>query len=69
MQELKKTQNSILDFIISEVEHGYASSLPGPFVLEESYTQIKNQISNGMPSMINSKRLKNSNNKKPQGNR
>jgi len=52
-----------------EVEHGYASSLPGPFVLDESYTQIKNQNSNGMPSMISSKRLKNSNNKKPQGNR
>jgi len=53
-----------------EVEHGYASSLPGPFVLDESYTQIKNLNSNGiLPSMINSKRLKNSNNKKPQGNR
>jgi len=64
-----------------EVEHGYASSLPGPFILEsESYTQtrdlkqglttvVQSEI-NGAPSNYNpsNRRLK-TNNRKPQGNR
>jgi len=55
-----------------EVEHGYASSLPGPFILDpESYTQTRDlkQVTssvNGAPS--NNRRLK-SINRKPQGNR
>jgi len=62
-----------------EVEHGYASSLPGPFSLDlESYTQTSNLKSvtsnvNGATTSSNynhpsNRRLK-SNNRKPQGNR
>jgi MAX dimerization protein len=53
-----------------EVEHGYASSLPGPFILDESYTQTSNHSigMNSNSSYNNTKRLKN-NNRKPQGNR
>jgi len=63
-----------------EVEHGYASSLPGPFSIStldpESYTQTRDlkQVTslnvNGAPSNYpsNNRRLK-SNNRKPQGNR
>ena len=53
----------------SEVEHGYASSLPGPFVLDESYNQTRNHLSIGVNSNSSFKRLKTPNNKKPQGNR
>merc|ERR1711963_895385 len=52
-----------------EVEHGYASSLPGPFVLDESYNQTRNHLSIGVNSNSSFKRLKTPNNKKPQGNR
>ena len=55
--------------IFSEVEHGYASSLPGPFVLDESYNQTRNHLSIGVNSNSSFKRLKTPNNKKPQGNR
>jgi len=62
-----------------EVEHGYASTLPGPFALDDSssYTQISNHtlvssVSNLLsdhPSNFTSRRLTKSNNRKPQGNR
>jgi len=56
-----------------EVEHGYASSLPGPYLdLDESYTQRSNltTLANGLDSPnYNSRRLTKSNNRKPQGNR
>merc|ERR1711963_1280295 len=41
-----------------EVEHGYASSLPGPFVLDESYNQTRNHLSIGVNSNSSFKRLK-----------
>ena len=80
----EKTSNQILNLyhvVTAEVEHGYASSLPGPFILEsESYTQtrdlkqglttvVQSEI-NGAPSNYNpsNRRLK-TNNRKPQGNR
>ena len=55
-----------------EVEHGYASSLPGPFILDpESYTQtrdLKQVTSSVIGAPSNNRRLK-SINRKPQGNR
>ena len=76
--ELEFDRNNYFFLILSlimfiEVEHGYASSLPGPFILDpESYTQTRDltkQVTssvNGAPS--NNRRLK-SINRKPQGNR
>lgn len=69
----------ILHFSNSEVEHGYASSLPGPFGLDESsFTQtsslkLASSLDSGInnhPSNYTSRRLnKSNNNRKPQGNR
>jgi MAX dimerization protein len=58
-----------------EEEHGYASSLPGPFTLDNSlFTQTSSlklaSSANGInESPLNLRRLKQSNNRKPQGNR
>merc|ERR1711981_1145936 len=64
------TSRRVLERREREVEHGYASSLPGPFILDESYTQTSNHSigMNSNSSYNNTKRLKN-NNRKPQGNR
>lgn len=62
-----------------EVEHGYASSLPGPFHLDESslssFTQTKSLTNlasdaNGLDNPSSMRRLiKSNSNRKPQGNR